>query len=99
MPKSLTAGEVDAITAEGTHRVDRGLYLQVRKDGTRSWLLRFRLRGRMRWMGLGPRIEHEPNSDPPLVVIKSVNPEYQTYERSADEVHVVGRVVWTSRRL
>ncbi len=43
--------------------------------------------------------EHEPNSDPAMVVIKSVNPEYQTYERMADEVHIVGRVVWTSRRL
>lgn len=54
------------------------------------------------WDGMGlvaKRIEHEPNSDPPVVVIKSVNPEYQTYERGADEVHIVGRVVWTSRRL
>ena len=34
-----------------------------------------------------------------MVVIRSVNPEYKTYERSAEEVHVVGRVVWTSRRL
>jgi phage repressor protein C with HTH and peptisase S24 domain len=33
------------------------------------------------------------------VVTKSVNPEYQTYERSAEEVHIVGRVVWTLRRL
>ncbi len=33
------------------------------------------------------------------MVIRSVNPEYKTYERSAEEVHVVGRVVWTSRRL
>lgn len=54
------------------------------------------------WDGMGlvaKRIEHEPNSDPPVVVIKSVNPEYQTYERSAEEIHIVGRVVWTSRRL
>ena len=54
------------------------------------------------WDGMGlvaKRIEHEPNSDPPMVVIRSVNPEYKTYERSAEEVHVVGRVVWTSRRL
>lgn len=54
------------------------------------------------WDGMGlvaKRIEHEPNSDPPRVVIRSVNPEYKTYERGADEVHVVGRVVWTSRRL
>ena len=40
-----------------------------------------------------------PNSDPPKVVIKSVNPEYQAYERIAEEVNVVGRVVWAARRL
>lgn len=54
------------------------------------------------WDGMGlvaKRIEHEPNSEPPMVVIKSVNPEYETYERDAEEVHIIGRVVWTSRRL
>ncbi len=54
------------------------------------------------WDGLGivaKRIEHEPNSEPPKVIIKSVNPEYDTYERDAEEVHIIGRVVWTARRL
>lgn len=54
------------------------------------------------WDGMGlvaKRIEHEPNSEPPKIVIKSVNPEYETYERDAEEVHITGRVVWTSRRL
>jgi phage repressor protein C with HTH and peptisase S24 domain len=54
------------------------------------------------WDGMGlvaKRVEHVPNSDPPKVIVKSVNPEYQTYERNAEEVHVVGRVVWAARRL
>ena len=54
------------------------------------------------WDGMGlvaKRIEHEPNSDPPKVIIKSVNPEYETYEAGADEVHIIGRIIWTSRRL
>ena len=54
------------------------------------------------WDGMGlvaKRIEHEPNSEPPKVIIKSVNPEYETYERDAEEVHIIGRVVWTARRL
>lgn len=54
------------------------------------------------WDGMGlvaKWIEHEPNSDPAMVVIKSVNPEYQTSLRMAEEVHIIGRVVWTSRRL
>jgi hypothetical protein len=40
-------------------------------------------------MGLvAERIEHGPNSDPAMVVIKSVNAEYQIYQRMAEEVHV-----------
>lgn len=54
------------------------------------------------WDGMGlvaKRVEHIPNSDPPKVLIKSINPEYQAYERIAEEVNVVGRVVWAARRL
>lgn len=54
------------------------------------------------WDGMGlaaKRVEHIPNSDPPMVLIKSVNPEYQAYERNAEEVNVVGRVVWAARRI
>jgi hypothetical protein len=29
----------------------------------------------------------------------SADPEYQAYERIAEEVNVVGRVVWAARRL
>ena len=53
------------------------------------------------WDGLGlvaKRVEHVPNSDPPKVIIKSVNPDDQTYERDAEEVRIVGRVVWSARR-
>ena len=54
------------------------------------------------WDGLGlvaKRIEHVPHSDPARVVLKSLNPEYDSYERSAEEVRIVGRAVWVSRRL
>jgi phage repressor protein C with HTH and peptisase S24 domain len=54
------------------------------------------------WDGMGlvfKRVEHIPDSDPPKIIIKSVNPEYQNYERLAEEVNVVGRVVWAGRRL
>ena len=51
-------------------------------------------------MGLvAKRIEHVPHSEPPNVVLKSLNPEYDSYERSVEEVRVVGRAVWVSRRL
>ncbi|WP_420449794.1 S24 family peptidase [Candidatus Palauibacter sp.] len=54
------------------------------------------------WDGMGlvaKRIEHLPHSEPPKVVLKSLNPEYDSYECAAEEVRVVGRAVWASRRL
>ena len=54
------------------------------------------------WDGMGlvaKRVEHVPQSEPPKIVIKSVNPEYQTYERGADEVNIIGRVIWAAKRL
>ncbi len=45
-------------------------------------------------MGLvAKRIEHIPHSEPPKVVLKSLNPEYDSYERLAEEIRVVGRAV------
>jgi integrase len=51
---ALTAGEIEKLTKPGTYRADRGLYLQVKRNGARSWVLRFTLNGRPREMGLGP---------------------------------------------
>ncbi|MBM3565526.1 MAG: DUF4102 domain-containing protein [Alphaproteobacteria bacterium] len=50
----LTAVAVEKSKAKGLHSDGDGLYLQVSPTGTRSWLLRFRLHGRRRDMGLGP---------------------------------------------
>ena len=44
------------------------------------------------------RIEHILGSDPAKLRIMSVNPDYETYERDAEEVNVMGRVVWSARR-
>ena len=54
------------------------------------------------WDGIGivaKRVEHIPNSEPARIVIRSINPEYQTYERTAEEVRIIGRVIWMARRL
>ncbi len=45
------------------------------------------------------RLEHIPNSDPPTMRILSDNPRYSIYERTADEVNIVGRVRWLGRGL
>ena len=52
--------------------------------------------------GLGPvvkRIEHIPNSDPVSVRIISDNAHHTAYDRTAEEVNIIGRVVWFARRL
>lgn len=55
MRRALTAAEVAEITKDGNHRIDRGLYLAIRKGGkSRSWLFRYSRNGRAHWLGLGP---------------------------------------------
>jgi phage repressor protein C with HTH and peptisase S24 domain len=43
-------------------------------------------------------VEHVQNSEPATIVIKSVNPNYKNYERGAEEVAIVGGVIWSARR-
>lgn len=45
------------------------------------------------------QIELIPNSEPARVLIRSESPRYQNYERTLDEVNIVGRVIWFARRL
>jgi integrase len=59
MPKrarELSAIEVKRLTSRGYHAVGgvAGLLLQITKNGARSWILRYRLGGKRRDMGLGP---------------------------------------------
>src|SRR5437868_5419602 len=51
--RSLTAAQVAAIKDDGVHGVAPSLYLQVREQGTRSWLFRYSKNGKNQWMGLG----------------------------------------------
>lgn len=45
------------------------------------------------------RLEHIPNSDPPIVNIISDNKTYSAYERTAEEVNIVGRIRWFAREI
>lgn len=54
------------------------------------------------WDGFGvvvKRIEHIPNTDPPRLRISSDNTNHREYERTAEEVRIIGRIVWFARRL
>jgi len=50
-----SARSVETITEIGYHRCDRGLYLQVARSGTKSWLFRYKspVTAKQREMGLG----------------------------------------------
>lgn len=49
----LTAARTAALKDPGRYPDGNGLYLQISRWGTKSWLLRFQLAGRSREMGLG----------------------------------------------
>ncbi|WP_445809635.1 S24 family peptidase [Yoonia sp.] len=51
-------------------------------------------------MGLvAKRLEHIPNSDPPAVRVISDNKLYPEYERTADEIRIIGRIRWFAREM
>jgi len=51
-------------------------------------------------MGLvAKRLDHVPNSDPPRVRVISDNKYYPEYERTAEEIYIVGRIRWFAREL
>src|SRR3977135_1452080 len=49
----LSAAKVKAIKAPGDYLDGRGLYLQVRNESSKSWLLKYSMDKRAREMGLG----------------------------------------------
>lgn len=54
------------------------------------------------WDGLGvvcKRVEHIQGSDPPRLRIISDNDRHAAYERTVEEAHIIGRVVWFARRM
>jgi integrase len=54
MPGKLTALAVARAKERGTLGDGGGLYLQIARGGTKSWILRYKRDGRTRHLGLGP---------------------------------------------
>lgn len=51
-------------------------------------------------MGLvAKRLQHVPNSDPPAVRVISDNKHYPEYERTSEEINIIGRIRWFSREI
>ena len=55
MDRPLTARQIGNLKTPGRYRVGgvAGLCIQISDSGSRSWLLRYEIAGRERWMGLG----------------------------------------------
>lgn len=51
--RALTATQVSALKADGVHWIAPSLYMQIRPQGTRSWLFRYSKNGENQSMGLG----------------------------------------------
>jgi integrase len=49
----LTAKKVEHLSKRGLHSDGGGLYLQIAKGGSKSWLFRYKVYGRTHWHGLG----------------------------------------------
>ncbi len=54
MPATLSAAQLSKLSTPGLYRAERNLYLQIHRNGARSWVLRYQAGGRRRVMGLGP---------------------------------------------
>lgn len=52
--QKLTARKVAALRKPGFYGDGNGLWLNVRREGSKSWSYRFMLNGRARYLGLGP---------------------------------------------
>lgn len=51
--RKLSALEVGRLREIGKHPVGEGLYLQISKSGSKSWLFRYSIGSKSTWMGLG----------------------------------------------
>ena len=54
------------------------------------------------WDGGGlvvKRVEMLPGSEPPAIRLISSNPVYEPYTCLVDEAHIVGKVLWTIRKV
>ena len=45
------------------------------------------------------RLEHIPNSEPLAFRVISDNPRYPAYERTADEIRIIGSIRWFAREI
>jgi integrase len=67
----LSAAKVKSLNVPGDYFDGRGLYLQVRSESSKSWLLKYSMEKRAREMGLGPA------ADIPLATARELRDRYR----------------------
>jgi integrase len=67
----LSAAKVKNLNVPGDYLDGRGLYLQVRNETSKSWLLKYSIEKRAREMGLGP------SADIPLATARELRDRYR----------------------
>src|SRR3981081_3067128 len=68
----LSAAKVRNLKHPGDYLDGRGLYLQVRNESSKSWLLKYSIEKRAREMGLGPA------ADIPLATARELRDRYRS---------------------
>ena len=71
MADKLSTLKIKALKAPGDYLDGRGLFLQIRSESSRSWLLKYSLNKRAREMGLGPV------ADIPLATARELRDRYR----------------------
>lgn len=92
----LTDLRVKALKDEGLHPDGDGLYLKVTQTGTKSWVYRFKIAGKLRGMGLGkyPAVPlsaaREQAAENYILVKRGIDPIEQRRQQAAPAVkHIV----------
>ena len=91
----LTEAKIRTLTRPGLYPDGRGLYLQIRSGGSRSWIYRFTLSGRTRDKGLGSLLDlglvaaRHKAAECRVLLAKGIDPiEHEKAERAAARIIV-----------
>lgn len=96
--KALTALKIKSINDEGKYADGNGLYLQVSKWGTKSWLFRYQINKRRREMGLGSVNDVSLSEARKLtehhrsLLLQGIDPKVR---RDIDRLALQERQIWT----
>src|SRR5712675_2226319 len=97
----LSATKVKALKAPGYYLDGRGLYLQVRNESSKSWLLKYSINKRPRAMGLGSAFDfsladaRERRDDLRKLIKRGIDPlETKAAEKLAEKIEAAKAITF-----